>query len=214
MTTPKHLVLDDDVYLKLKHRKGRSKFPVKAIGNSILRSALCHPSLPEVIGKKLIKTGKITREEYEQTIAEAVTESKQSIHHFADIIRKSESQTYTSGSWEFKPRWRSADESFQVLEAWARDGKKRRLPLHLHEEWEYMIVLAGKVQVDTETGSQVLEPMGFLCIPPKQIHSYRPLTNNARMMVMASPTILENTPNCGKGKAPLRTETAQLSKIE
>lgn len=191
MTTRKHLVLDDDVYLKLKRRKARSKFSAKAIGNSLLRSALSHPSLFEVIGRVLVDMEKLSPEEYKQVVAEAERQIQVVPHRVSEVMKVSERKTFISGSWEWKEIWKSPDEGFQVLECWARDKKKVSIPAHYHREREFVIVLAGRVNIQTETESHILEPGGFFCISPDLMHSAAPLTADARAVAISVPASKE-----------------------
>ncbi len=191
MASKKHLVLEDDVYLKLKRRKTQTKLSVKAIGNSILRRALSRPPLPEAIGDKLVKMGKVSKEEYEQAVTEAIKDSQKIPAHVSEIIKPTDRNTFVAGSWEFKELCRSQDGAFQVLECWARDETKTFVQPHSHSEFEYFIVVAGRVQFESEMGNQVLTPTDSLCIPPERLHSNAPLTKDTRALVVSMPAMLE-----------------------
>ena len=191
MASKKHLVLDDDVYLKLKRRKIRTKLTVKAIGNSILRRALSHPSLLDVIGVKLMEKGKLSSKEYDQVVAEVLLEIHKPPAHVSEIIEPTGKQTYVSGSWEFKELHRSQDGAFQVLECWAKDEKRILVKPHSHSEFEYFIVVTGRAQIELEKGSEVLGPTEILCIPPERIHSNAPLTKDTHVLVVSIPAMLD-----------------------
>jgi len=192
MATRKHLVLDDDVYLKLKRRKARTKFTVKRIGNSLLRSELSHRSLPEAVGKVLVDMEKLSPEEYKEVLAEAERQIKTVPRSISEISKVSESNTFTSGSWKWKEIWKSSDEAFQVLESWARDAKKAPMQLHYHSEHEYLIVLAGRVSVQTETRDHILEAGDSFCISPELVHSTVPLTRDVRVVTISVPALKES----------------------
>jgi len=190
MVSKKHLVLDDDVYLKLQRRKARTKLSEKAIGNSILRRVLSRPPLSEAIGEKLVEMGKVSKEEYEQAVTDAIREIQKIPAAFSEIIEVTNQHTFTAGSWELKELCISQDRAFQVLEYWARDDKKVPLKPHSHTEFQYFIVVTGRVQIQLEEEPRVLGPTEFLGIPPGKIHSSVPLTKDARMLVITTPALL------------------------
>jgi len=191
MASKKHLVLDDDVYLKLRRRRARTRLSGKAIGNSILRSVLSRPPLPEAIGKKLTEMGKVSKEEYEQAVADAIKDVQKVPAHVSEIVEPTDDETFVTGSWEFKELCRSPNGEFQVLECWARDKRYMLVKPHFHSEVEYFIVVTGRVQIESETGSQVLGPAEFLCIPPEAVHSNGPLTEDTRVLVLSIPAMLD-----------------------
>ena len=195
MAGKKHLVLEDDVYLKLKKRKARTRLSVKAIGNALLRSSLSRAPLPEVIGKKLMEAGKVTPTDYNQALEEALKELQEIANPVSQIIERTSQHSLVSGSWEFRECFRAQNGSFQVLEGWARDRKRKAMPPHVHRESEVIIVLAGSTQLQLETEIQILGPVDSVYIPPGQIHSMVPLTDDVRMVVVTTPAIIEYSQN-------------------
>ena len=98
MAGGKHLVLDDDVYLRLSRRKARTRLTMRTIGNSILRSMLSHRRLPDAIGERLIRMGKVSREEYARVLEESIKEVEKTPPRVAEIIRATDHRSFTSGS--------------------------------------------------------------------------------------------------------------------
>ena len=190
MKSKKHLVLDDDVYLKLRRRKARTKLSEKAIGNSILRRVLSQQPLLEAIGEKLIEMGKVTMEEFDQATADAIRQVQKVPAHFSDIVEATDQRTFITGGWEFRELFISQDRTFQVLEYWARDDKKVHQKPHCHAESQYFLVLAGRVEIQSEEESQILAPTEFLGIAPETVHSSTPLSNDARMLVVNTPVLV------------------------
>ncbi len=194
MASKKHLVLDDDVYLKLSRRKARTKLPAKTIGNSILRSVLSRPHLPDAIGERLVKMGKVTREEYEWALEESIKEVEKVPTRISEIIDTTDRRTYTSGSWEFQELWRSPDAAIAIIECWARDAKSKPMRSHFHAENELLIVTQGRVQVQTETQTEALNAGESFSLPGGHIHSNGPLSDDARMFVITMPALPDLAP--------------------
>jgi len=194
MVSKKHLVLDDDVYLKLNRRKARTKLAAKTIGNSILRSVLSRPHLPDVIGQRLIKMEKVTPEEYERVLEESKREVEKVPTHVSEIIDTTDQRTFTAGSWQFQERWRSSDAAIAVVECWARDGKCTPMKSHYHAESEFLIVTRGRVQVQTEEQTEVLDVGESFSLSAGHIHSNGPLSDDARMFVITVPALPDLAP--------------------
>jgi mannose-6-phosphate isomerase-like protein (cupin superfamily) len=190
MGTKKHLVLEDDVYLQLRKRKARTSLSVKTIGNAVLRSGLSHSLLTDMIGRKLVEAKKITKADFSQAVEAAISELTNTVHSFAKIIRKTNDNSFVSGSWEFKESFVPKDKSFQVWQCWARDSKKKPMPCHVHDATEFAVILAGKAQIMLEEAMHVLGPGESICILPEHIHSTGPLTEDTRMLVITTPRIL------------------------
>jgi len=189
MSSGKHLVLDDDVYLRLSRRKVRTRLTMRTIGNSILRSVLSHRRLPDAIGDRLIRMGKVTREEYERVLAESLKEVEKAPPHVSKIIHATDHKSFTSGSWEFQELWRKPNGAIAVVECWARDAKRVPMKSHFHAESEFLIVTRGRVQVQTERETRVLEEGDSFSLPAGQIHSNGPLSDDARMFVITTPAL-------------------------
>ena len=194
MASKKHLVLDDDVYLKLSRQKARTNLAAKTIGNSILRSVLSRPRLSDAIGERLVKMGKVTPEEYERVLKESIKEVEKAPPHVSEIIDTTDHRTFTSGSWEFQERWRSPDAAIAVVECWARDAKCTPMTSHYHAESEFLIVTRGRVQVQTETQTEVLQAGESFSLPEGHIHSNGPLSDDARMFVITTPALPDLAP--------------------
>jgi mannose-6-phosphate isomerase-like protein (cupin superfamily) len=187
--TKKHLVLEDDVYLKLKKRKAHTSLSEKAIGNALLRSSLSRALLPDIIGQKLVESHKITQGEFTQAVEAALYELQEAAHPFAKIIKRTKTGSLVSGSWEFSECARSKDGAFQILECWARDSRNRAMPCHVHEETEIAVVVSGKVEIRLEGMIKILGPGESLSIPSQQIHTSAPLTTDTRLLMISTPAI-------------------------
>ncbi len=186
-----HLVLDDDVHKALKARKKTIGITVKEIGNSALRAALSMPTLEELIVEKLVETGKITRNDYDQAVTAADKAIKTAHKKAAEMVAKGrEGQTRIVGSWEGREIYRRPDGELQVFDQWAHDAKKVATPMLVHEKSHvWATVLAGKVHVQFETEDKILGPHDTLHIAPGTPHSTTPLTKSTRALFVFAPAI-------------------------
>ena len=188
MASEKHLVLERDVHLRLKEKKRQTGASAKEIANSILRSVLSRPTLTELIGEKLVQMGKLTTDEYARITAEVIKDAQSIATPFDSVIRITSRKTLTTGSWEAREIYRSPDDTFQLVEGWARDERKNPTGIHYHEQYESIVVLTGKVAVQIETKEQILSPMDTICIKPHAVHSTTPLTPDTHVVVINNPT--------------------------
>jgi len=186
-----HLVLDDDVHKALKARKKKVGVTVKEIGNSALRAALSIPTMDELVVEKLVETGKITREDYDQAVTTADKAIKTAHKKAVEMISAGpDRRTQVVGSWEGREIYRSSDGELQVFEHWARDAKEVATPMLAHEESHvWAMVLAGKVRVQFETEEKILGPHDTLHVTPGTPHSTAPLTKSTRAVLVFSPAI-------------------------
>lgn len=187
MAADKHLVLDEDVHRKLKQRKKETGLTVREIGNSVLRSVLWRHSLSELIGEKLIDSGAISAEEFARIREAALREAAVKLSTKA-AIKITERGTIVTGSWEVREVSCSNDGLYQVLEAWARDGRAQPMPPHRHPGEEYFIVLNGRIRATVEEReTEVIQAPGCLRVPAGAVHSVAPLTRDTRLIIVLSP---------------------------
>ena len=188
MAADKHLVLDEDVHRKLKQRKKETGLTVREIGNSVLRSVLWRHSLSELIGKKLVDSGVISAEEYARIREAALKEAAVERHETKALIKVTARGTIVTGSWEVREVSCPNDSLYQVLEAWARDGRARPMPPHSHPGDEYFIVLKGRIRATVEEReTEIVKAPGCLRVSAGAIHSVAPLTRDTRSIVVLSP---------------------------
>lgn len=188
MRANKHLVLATDVHQKLKRKKQQTGLTLTEIGNSILRSVLSRPSFGEVIGQKLVESGKISLADYKQVIADVAKEVQGIADPFADLVDATPQETLIVGSWEGKEIYKSPDGSYQLLEWWARDTQKVPARAHYHDQEGTIVVLSGEVMVEVECEKLTLGPMNSIYIPLHEAHSKTPLTDDARVLLINKPT--------------------------
>ena len=128
MAADKHLVLDEDVHRKLKQRKRDTGLTVREIGNSVLRSVLWRQSLSELIGRKLVESGALSAEEYTRIREAALNEAANELYTTEKAIELTEKGTVITGSWEAQERFCLREGLYQIMEAWARDGRAQPMP--------------------------------------------------------------------------------------
>ena len=163
---------------------------MKEIGNSALRAALSLPTMEELIVEKLVETGKISREDYDQAVVAADKAVKIAYKKAAAAAAHGDRPTHAIGSWEGREIYRSPDGGFQVVEHWARDTKKVATPMFAHEGAHiWATVLAGKVRVQFETEEKILDLHDTLHVAPGTPHSTTPLTKSTRVLVVFAPAI-------------------------
>lgn len=186
-----HLVLDADVHKALKARKKKVGLTVKEIGNSALRAALAVPTKEELVVEKLVATGKITREDYEQAVANAEKEAKALQKTALEAVVPGRApRTWEIGSWILEEIYRSPDGQLQVGDQRVGNGRKELTPILVHDESHlWALVLAGKVRLIVEGKEQVLGPGEAVHIPPGTPHASGPLTKTARAVLIATPAV-------------------------
>jgi len=183
----KHLVLDPDVYLKLKRRKRDTGSSAQDVGNAILRSVLSRPLLTDVIGKELVEMGKLSSDEYDRLLARATKKAQGMANLFDDLIHVTARKTISIGGWEAQEVFRPPDGAFQVLVAWVADGNRAPTTSHFHDQHEFILVVDGTVEVETEAEEHILKAQDSVSIPPGRLHNTIPLTEDARVIVVNTP---------------------------
>lgn len=122
---------------------------------------------------------------------EALQEAINDISRLEDIIKKINGTQY-SGSWEWREILHSKDSSYQVLEAWDRDGKETPMEPHCHNDLvETVFVLIGSIYVNTKdrNGLEDVYIIGegeFINFPSKVIHSTCP-TKGTKALIICRP---------------------------
>jgi len=184
----KHLVLDYDVHLRLKSRKRSTGIPQQSIGNMILRSVLSQPDLLiDAVGKKLADLGTIEPEEYSNIVRDAIQRIERTAAEGSTLVAAGSEDMLVAGSWKIRPLYRCPDGSFQVIEVMARNARKEPISYHIHNEDEYMLVLAGCVMLE-DTGRHLLLDCGSSCrIQHGSAHSATPLGGDVRALVTFVP---------------------------
>lgn len=204
-----HLVLDDDVHKALKARKRTTGVTVKEIGNSALRAALSIPTMDELIVEKLVESGKISRQEYDQAVVRATKDLRVGYKRALEVARRdSENKTWVLGSWEGTELYRSSDGELQIGELRARDGNKAPTPVLVFDESHFWItVLAGRVRVQMNGEDRAWGPQEMIYIPPGTPHATAPLTRNTRALLTVTPPVTMDSDRpmgSRKGKAEQR----------
>ena len=188
MAADKHLVLDEDVHRKLKQRKRDTGLTVREIGNSVLRSVLWRQSLSELIGRKLVESGALSAEEYTRIREAALNEAANELYTTEKAIELTEKGTVITGSWEAQEGFCLREGLYQIMEAWARDGRAQPMPPHQHSGDEYFIVLNGRIRATVEEKeTEVIKAPGCFRVPAGAVHSIAPLTRDTRAVIVLSP---------------------------
>ncbi len=183
-----HLVLDDDVHKALKARKKATGITVKEIGNSALRAALSLPTLEDLIVDKLVATGKVSRQDYAQAVAEANKEIKTAQKRAAAAVAQVAARTWTAGGWEIREVHLSVDGELQVLDLRPRGGARTSTPKLVHKaSHAWVTVLVGKVRLGIDGKERICEPQDTVYIPPGAQHVLTPLVRTARVLLVLAP---------------------------
>lgn len=184
---PKHLVLDEDVHRELKRKKKETGLNVKDIGNTILRSLLERPLVSDIIGKRLVESGRLTEEEFDRLRHEALLEAASPLSDVSELVHSTKQGALTAGSWELRELFAADDASFHVLSAWAKDRRSRPFPSHRHEGEEFFMVLSGKVLVTVNEQPIIISSPGCHHISKGTSHSAAPLEPDTYTLVILSP---------------------------
>jgi mannose-6-phosphate isomerase-like protein (cupin superfamily) len=185
----KHLVLDHDVHLRLQKRKKSTGLTQQSIGNLILRSALSQPNLlMETVGKKLADSGAIQPEEYEEIVKSAIRDIGQTASTDTALLEPGPGDSLVAGSWQIEQLYCSPDNSFQVVEAWARNARNEPVAHHMHSEDEFVVVLSGCVMLeDAGRHTLLLEPGSQFRIQSGHLHSLVPLGRDVQTLITFVP---------------------------
>lgn len=184
----KHLVLDNDVHLRLQKRKKSTGLTQQSIGNLILRSVLSQPNLlMETVGKKLADLGTIPLEEYEEVVKSVIRDIGQSAAKSTALLELGPGDSLVTGSWQVNLLHRSPDDSFQIVEAWARNARNEPVAHHIHSEDEYVVVLSGCVMLEDAGRHTLLDPGSCFRIPTGDLHSLVPLGGDVQTLVTFVP---------------------------
>lgn len=185
--SPKHLVLDEDVHVALKKKKGETGVNVKDLGNSVLRSVLERPLLTEAIGRRIVSSGLLSVEEFSELRRDALRDITTPVSKAASVFQPTAHNTFVAGSWEMRELALDAENQFQVFSMWTRDLRFKPIPLHTHDGAEYWMILSGAMIVTIDAESQVLKAPDCKVIPSGASHSSAPLTQDTRLIVVLSP---------------------------
>ena len=187
MGSNKHLVLDADVHKALKEKRKRVGLTIREIGNSILRAVLSRPFPSEVIGKKLVEKGMVTREGFADLMTEVARETRSLANPYAELVEINSNRNLVSGNWESRELFVARDGSFELLEGWVRNGEHDQVKPHYHDQSELIFVLKGDIEIDTNLGKHKLEALESVLVPPGIMHSTTPLSSNARILIVNVP---------------------------
>jgi len=184
----KHLVLDPDVHESLTQKKRQKGVPLRQIGNSILRNALDRPELTDAVAKALIRSGKISREEYEQARRDALASLEGYHASVAGLVKPTSEGTLRSGSWEFASTGSRIPSEYHIIEAWSTDSDQQPLPLHCHESSdEFIVMIEGRLLLMLADSQRILVKGDLDKIPSGTPHSVTPLTDDTKAVVVCSP---------------------------
>lgn len=184
---PKHLVLHPDVHQKLKKRKSVTGEAIQEIGNSILRAALYRPLLTEVIARKLLSARKLTNAEWEDVLGAALEEAQSAFPSFSDQILVTDRTRVGEGSWRRCNIYRPPNLAFEVVEHEAHNLDEDKQVAHVHDGQEFLIVLAGTVQVHIQDEAVTLRAGDSLHFNGKDPHLTLPVDEAARVLSINIP---------------------------
>jgi mannose-6-phosphate isomerase-like protein (cupin superfamily) len=187
MKPPKHLVLDEDVHRALRKKKADTGITVKDLGNCALRSVIERPLLAEAIGAKLVSDGLLSEEQFNDIRDEALQQICTMSADVSSIVRSTNHNTVTAGSWEIAELDREAKGSYQVLSVWVRDHRMRPMKMHKHAGVEFLNLLEGAALVTIDLDSRVLTAPDTVMIPANAIHSMTPMERKTRLVAVLSP---------------------------
>jgi len=184
---PKHLVLDEDVHRALTKKKTETGINVKDLGNCALRSMLERPLLAEAIGRRVVSSGLLSAEEFEDLRREALGDITTAASDVSSLIRRTKHDTLAAGSWEIEELVRDTARDFQILLVWVKDRQLRPIPLHRHEGSEFLVVLSGAIMISVDAESYVIKAPDCRLIPQGAFHSAAPLDRNTMLLSVLSP---------------------------
>jgi len=184
---PKHLVLDEDVHRELTKKKTETGINVQDLGNCALRSMLERPLLAEAIGRRVVSSGLLSAEEFEDLRREALGDIRTLASDVDSLIRPTKRNTLATGSWEIKELARDTARDFQILLVWVKDRQLRPMSLHRHEGSEFLVMLSGAIMISIDAESCVIKAPDCRLIPQGAFHSAAPLDRNTVLLTVLSP---------------------------
>ena len=199
MPNRKHLVLDDDVYDCLVKRRSLTGTTMGAIGNGILRSHISSRRIEQLVGEHLVSGGKITPEEYEEALLHASESVRRSSPSAPLCLAEGEDGLLTTGSWCIRNLLSPPEQTFQLLEAWARDACERSTEQHTHGGDEYIVLVEGKALCVVNGLPCTLQKGTMLHIPTGAIHTMLPVGIDCHLLILVVPGVPEFCPSAGRG---------------
>ena len=191
MSAKKHLVLDDDVHEILKETKELTGSSIKEIGNSVLRTSVESVFLGDIVGRILVKKGKVSEDDYNRALEQASVELRQSQANVRVPVERTSRGTLVAGSWEAAQLFRRSDGAFQVLEFWTRDSRQAPMQAHRHAADEFFIVLHGRAVITMDGIPYTLGALNMLQVPGGVVHSVKPLETDCHFLAILSPAVPE-----------------------
>jgi len=119
--------------------------------------------------------------------SEATQEAVSSAPLASEVVRRTKRATLSTGSWELKELVCDAENGFQVVRAWAKDGRCRPFSSHRHASVEILVVLSGKLGVTIGNELCVIEAPGCFMIQPGMPHAVAPLDRETQILGILSP---------------------------
>jgi len=187
----KHLVLDEDIHEALSDRREMTGLPISQIGNAILRAHIGSTSLEQLLRERLIESGQITAEEYEQVLEDVERRLREEYRPGAAPIERVAPGQFIAGSWEIVNLLECPTGAFQLLEVWARDALQHPMTQHAHEADEYIISLAGRCLVAIGGIPFTMTKGCVLQIPSGAPHSSTPMDSECHLLVIVAPAAPE-----------------------
>lgn len=192
----KHLVLDNDVHERLKARKRETGLTVKEIGNTALRAFLLREAREERIVEELVKSGLITREDYEQAAAQAAEELRSgylSIRDLARVDADGSLRGFVRGGWAGREVARCPKGSWQIIEAWARDGRRELTPSHTYPGVQaYGVLLSGKILLVCGSETTVLAAPQVFQFASGHTCASAPIGKKTHLLMILSPAVWDH----------------------
>jgi len=187
MATKKHLVLDHDVYLRLRKRKRETGLPVTTIGNAILRTCLDHTAQRvDLLQKIMSDAGMLTPDEFYELLAKTADISRQWSSDGDELLQAAIRDPAEAGNWAISVDYQASNGALMVVECWVQDRRKRPVEAHYHHDDEHVLVLNGSVLYQVKGEQHILHIRDTLCIPGGTVHAAIPLSDDARMLLTFS----------------------------
>jgi len=189
MAQKKHFVLDHDVYLRLMRRKRETGITASRLGNGILRACLDGSvSLLDLLRESLVKSGKLTDEEFFDAVRETIAAFRETRNDFGGHLPEDGQDSAEIGSWKVRRIRDSIENGHRVFCFEARNARKRQFPLHFHEEDAHVMVVSGEILFEVNCTQSMHRAPSSLLVRSGSIHSATPLSPDASFISILTPS--------------------------
>jgi len=157
---------------------------MQEIGNAILRTCLDHAApLFELLRDELVRTGKVTDEDYYEAVSQAIASSHERFPSGDETLVPTDEETMVNGNWMTTLLYQSDGDPVRVFESRARGDRNRSSPMHYHEEDEHILLLCGKMICQVGVEQHVIDAVSGIHIPAGQLHASIPLGADVRLLI-------------------------------